>query len=508
MSKVQPKVIVRLIEAKDLPPMDISGTTDGCVEFVLDKTAKRSKVIKKSLNPVWNEVFEFDVTNPDGILYCNILDWDLLSKCDLVATVVVTFNMLLQGDNDLWLPLPKKGALHVLVTAIGCGHVQQQQQSFQSIQQSFQPIQQQFQQVSQQFQQGSLQNQQFHQGTQQIQGSQQGQFQQSSIQNQQFNPMMYQQGSIQNQQFQGSIQQGSIQNQQYNPMMQVSQQFGQMNLNPQGQQQHSFQQPIQQPIQTIHVQTIIQQPIQHDAYLFCDYIYGLRHDGKYDKVSLEGGWNKSYYACWLGHLIVVVDKKTHHLVTWNPTTLERKTLSIDDWSTCKGLVEVKGKLYAICKDIYEIDHKGGYEQVTDDGDWDCCVACMAHHGKIWIVSKKGPLYSVHPSNGKWEEESEDDWGEARGIHVVGGKIYLMCSFIYEFIPGNVDEDDGYEERSRDDKWNSASTSTVWNGTILAVCHGHHHGKTNASLVSWHPKGPVTHRLNDDEWENCSTVIGK
>ncbi len=51
-----------IIQAEDLPAMDIGGTSDPYVKlYILPEKKKKfeTKVQKKSLNPVFNETFQF-----------------------------------------------------------------------------------------------------------------------------------------------------------------------------------------------------------------------------------------------------------------------------------------------------------------------------------------------------------------------------------------------------------------------------------------------------------------
>ena len=51
----------KLIEARNLTPMGIQGLADPYAVLQFDNQIQKSKLIKKDLNPVWNEVFTFDV---------------------------------------------------------------------------------------------------------------------------------------------------------------------------------------------------------------------------------------------------------------------------------------------------------------------------------------------------------------------------------------------------------------------------------------------------------------
>lgn len=52
---------VRVVEARDLMPMDMAGKSDPYCVLKFGTQESRTNFIKQDLNPVWNEVFAFDV---------------------------------------------------------------------------------------------------------------------------------------------------------------------------------------------------------------------------------------------------------------------------------------------------------------------------------------------------------------------------------------------------------------------------------------------------------------
>jgi Ca2+-dependent lipid-binding protein len=52
---------VRLVEGRDLKPMDITGGSDPYAILKFGNQQHRSNYVKNELNPVWNEVFTYDV---------------------------------------------------------------------------------------------------------------------------------------------------------------------------------------------------------------------------------------------------------------------------------------------------------------------------------------------------------------------------------------------------------------------------------------------------------------
>ncbi|KAK6123252.1 hypothetical protein DH2020_043009 [Rehmannia glutinosa] len=59
------KLIVEVIEARDLLPKDGQGSSSPYVVVDFDGQKKRTSTVQKNLNPVWNEVLEFVVTDPN-----------------------------------------------------------------------------------------------------------------------------------------------------------------------------------------------------------------------------------------------------------------------------------------------------------------------------------------------------------------------------------------------------------------------------------------------------------
>ena len=54
-------LIIRLLRGTDLPNMDLVGRTDAYAVFLLGDRKCRSKVVRNSLNPVWNETLSLNV---------------------------------------------------------------------------------------------------------------------------------------------------------------------------------------------------------------------------------------------------------------------------------------------------------------------------------------------------------------------------------------------------------------------------------------------------------------
>ncbi|XP_046550369.1 synaptotagmin-1 isoform X2 [Haliotis rubra] len=91
---------VGVIQAADLPGMDMSGTSDPYVKVYLlpDKKKKyETKVHRKTLNPVFNETFTFKVPYAEvgsKTLTFAVYDFDRFSKHDQIGQVLVPLNSI------------------------------------------------------------------------------------------------------------------------------------------------------------------------------------------------------------------------------------------------------------------------------------------------------------------------------------------------------------------------------------------------------------------------------
>ncbi|KAL4641980.1 synaptotagmin-9 [Arapaima gigas] len=89
------QLIVKIHKAEDLPAKDFSGTSDPYVKIYLlpdRKTKHQTKVHRKTLNPVFDEVFLFPVAYtelPSRKLHFSVYDFDRFSRHDVIGQVVV-----------------------------------------------------------------------------------------------------------------------------------------------------------------------------------------------------------------------------------------------------------------------------------------------------------------------------------------------------------------------------------------------------------------------------------
>ena len=143
-SKNNIKIILKVIEARDLLVGDLNGLSDpyfkiphgqnGVVD--LPKKKHRTKTIDKNLNPIWNECFIIEY-NP---LICTklrieVFDYDLIGKNDFLGGGYVTLEWINGSENynEEWIPLKiekenkttkskeiiQKGFVHIKIRVLG-----------------------------------------------------------------------------------------------------------------------------------------------------------------------------------------------------------------------------------------------------------------------------------------------------------------------------------------------------------------------------------------------------
>uniref|UniRef100_K7FCC2 RAS protein activator like 1 n=1 Tax=Pelodiscus sinensis TaxID=13735 RepID=K7FCC2_PELSI len=122
-----------VIEARDLAPRDISGTSDPFVRVSYDGHTLETAIIKKTRFPHWDEVLEFDLEEgvpgkePKGSLVSvEVWDWDMVGKNDFLGQIEFSLAALQRSPAKGWfrlLPFPtteedaggKLGALRLKV---------------------------------------------------------------------------------------------------------------------------------------------------------------------------------------------------------------------------------------------------------------------------------------------------------------------------------------------------------------------------------------------------------
>ena len=102
-------VSVRIIEARDLTPMDITGKADPYCVLKFGGQTQKSNFIKQELNPVWNEVFTFDVETGKEVMEVEVFDKDDFGTDDFEGQFAFDLvDYADQAPHDEWFDLHGK----------------------------------------------------------------------------------------------------------------------------------------------------------------------------------------------------------------------------------------------------------------------------------------------------------------------------------------------------------------------------------------------------------------
>lgn len=102
---------VHVVEARDLLPMDMDGTSDPYVILRMEDQQSETGVRKSTLNPVWNESFTFEISQGTMPLQIEVMDHDTFGEHDSegVSQLYMTEDSILdQLKHDMWLNLRDK----------------------------------------------------------------------------------------------------------------------------------------------------------------------------------------------------------------------------------------------------------------------------------------------------------------------------------------------------------------------------------------------------------------
>jgi len=107
------RLVVRVIEARGLKAADWGGTSDPFTELRIKASTivHKTRTIKKTLNPMWNEEFILYPTNTDtDILSVKVYDFDTNTSNDLIGELEIPLVAIVnkpQGE-EIWRPLMEK----------------------------------------------------------------------------------------------------------------------------------------------------------------------------------------------------------------------------------------------------------------------------------------------------------------------------------------------------------------------------------------------------------------
>jgi len=109
------ELCVALVQGRDLAVKDKNlvskgGSSDPVVRFVAGDLKFESTVLKKSLNPVWKEVFVQPFSGDEETLQVIVEDWDEVTQRDFMGSVVVKLCDFLDVSKPrgIWFPLVTK----------------------------------------------------------------------------------------------------------------------------------------------------------------------------------------------------------------------------------------------------------------------------------------------------------------------------------------------------------------------------------------------------------------
>jgi Ca2+-dependent lipid-binding protein len=85
MEKFEVQVIVH--EAKKLIAADRGGTSDPYCQVKVEKQSFKTEIVKKSLNPVWNETFDFSARVTTKVLIFEVYDYDMIGSHDFLGGI-------------------------------------------------------------------------------------------------------------------------------------------------------------------------------------------------------------------------------------------------------------------------------------------------------------------------------------------------------------------------------------------------------------------------------------
>uniref|UniRef100_A0A8C1Z373 RAS protein activator like 1b (GAP1 like) n=1 Tax=Cyprinus carpio TaxID=7962 RepID=A0A8C1Z373_CYPCA len=87
-----------VIEARDLAPRDISGTSDPFTRIIYNNLSAETSIIKKTRFPHWDETLELSLDEGDddegGSVTVEVWDWDMVGKNDFLGKVEIPLSCL------------------------------------------------------------------------------------------------------------------------------------------------------------------------------------------------------------------------------------------------------------------------------------------------------------------------------------------------------------------------------------------------------------------------------
>ena len=92
------KVHVKILEGKDLPDVDASGSCDSYCKIQFGKLKAETRIIDNSLTPKWRQQFSFEILDfQEDFLFIQLYDHDSIGKDDLISDLEIHPRSLQSG---------------------------------------------------------------------------------------------------------------------------------------------------------------------------------------------------------------------------------------------------------------------------------------------------------------------------------------------------------------------------------------------------------------------------
>eukprot|EP00300_Choanocystis_sp_HF-7_P008957 c16185_g1_i1.p1 GENE.c16185_g1_i1~~c16185_g1_i1.p1 ORF type:complete len:304 (+),score=77.35 c16185_g1_i1:66-977(+) len=104
-------VLLRVIRATNLESADINGSSDPFVKVRCGKYRTKTKVVRHTLNPEWNENLQLQVDSIHDVLRFKVRDYDFLVRDDPLGEAAYDLTQIVPNKEQL-LKLPLAGVNH------------------------------------------------------------------------------------------------------------------------------------------------------------------------------------------------------------------------------------------------------------------------------------------------------------------------------------------------------------------------------------------------------------
>uniref|UniRef100_A0A8P4K5T6 RasGAP-activating-like protein 1 n=1 Tax=Dicentrarchus labrax TaxID=13489 RepID=A0A8P4K5T6_DICLA len=112
----------QVIEARDLAPRDISGTSDPFARVIFNNHSAETAIIKKTRFPHWGETLELELDpeelSEEGTVTVEVWDWDMVGKNDFLGKVRMPLIFFLYSVVPSSVASGKLGALRLKVRLV------------------------------------------------------------------------------------------------------------------------------------------------------------------------------------------------------------------------------------------------------------------------------------------------------------------------------------------------------------------------------------------------------